>query len=138
MDKYNAEGYKDLTAYEALRNIEKEEEQFSRLKLIYVCSPFAGNVEYNTSRAKGYSRYVMSKGFIPLAHHLLLPQFLDDEDKEEREMGLTYALFLLGKCDAIWVFGRKITNGMQGEIKRAKRYGIPIKYFNEGCEEVFK
>lgn len=117
MDKYNSEGYKDLTAYQALTSIEKEEEKFSRLKLIFVCSPFAGNVEYNISRAKGYSRYVMSKGFIPLAPHLLFPQFLDDEDKEEREMGITYGLYLLKKCNSIWVFGGKITEGMLREIK---------------------
>ena len=132
MDKYNAEGYIDLTAYEALRNIEKEK----RLKLIYVCSPFAGDVEYNTNRARGYSRFVVSKGFIPLAPHLLFPQFLDEEDREEREMGLTYGLYLLKKCNSIWVFGSRFSKGMRQEIDLAKRYGIPIKYFNDRCEEV--
>lgn len=69
----------------------------------------------------------MSKGFIPLAPHLLFPQFLDDEDKEEREIGITYGLYLLKKCNAIWVFGGKLSEGMLREIKWAKRYGIRKK-----------
>jgi hypothetical protein len=30
---------------------------------------------------------------------------MDDGDKEERELGLRFALILLGKCDELWVFG---------------------------------
>lgn len=138
MDKYNAEGYPDPTAAEALENVMREEKGKSKQILVYVCSPYSGNIEFNTSRARGYSLFVVSKGHIPLAPHLLYPQFLDEEDREQRELGLSYALVLLRKCDAIWVFGRKITDGMARELKKAKKYGIPIRYFNERCEEVLK
>ena len=140
MDKYNAEGYSDPTAVEALENVTREEKarvNQSRL-LIYVCSPFAGDTEHNISRARGYCRFVVSKGHIPLAPHLLFPQFMDDDDKEQRELGLSFALVLLNKCSGMWVFGNKVSEGMAREIKKAKKRGIPIRYFTKNCEEVQK
>jgi len=137
MERYNAEGYPDPTAAEALENVIKEERARANQsrQLIYVCSPYAGDTEYNISRAKGYCRFVVSKGNIPLATHLHFPQFMDDDDKEQRKLGLEFALFLLGKCNAVWVFGKKVTEGMAREIKEAKKRNIPIKYFNERCVE---
>ena len=136
MDKYNAEGYPDPTAAEALKNVTREEKGKQERRLIYVCSPYSGETQFNTRRARGYSLFVVSKGHVPLAPHLLFPQFLDEEDKEQRELGLSYALFLLQKCNAIWVFGSKVTDGMSREIIEAKKRNIPIKYFNERCVEV--
>lgn len=130
MDRYNAEGYPDPTAFEALKNIENQ------YRFIYVCSPYRGNIEHNSNRARGYSRFVVSRGHIPLAPHLLFPQFLEEDDQEERELGLSYALFLLRKCNELWVFGSKVSEGMEREIKRANKLRIPIKFFNERCEEV--
>jgi hypothetical protein len=42
----------------------------------------------------------------------------------------------MSKCSEVWVFGRKITKGMSIEIEKAKQRSIPIRYFNERCEEV--
>jgi len=138
MEKYNAEGYPDPTAAEALANValEKKEKAKQYRPLVYVCSPFAGSIEYNISRARGYCRYAVSKGCIPLAPHLHYPQFMDDDDREQRELGLLFALILLGKCDELWVFGGKVSDGMAREIGKAKKRGIPIRYFTERCEEV--
>jgi hypothetical protein len=44
-----------------------------------------------------------------------------------------FALVLLGKCDELWVFG-KPSEGMSREIAKAKKRGIPIKYYNHKCE----
>lgn len=43
----NAEGYSDPTAYEALRNIDKEEERFHRLlhTLFYICDVAGFKIE---------------------------------------------------------------------------------------------
>ena len=78
----------------------------------------------------------MSKGCIPLAPHLHYPQFLNDSDRDERELGLFAALVLLGKCDELWVFGKTISDGMSREIAKAKRRDMPIRYFSDKCEEV--
>jgi hypothetical protein len=136
ISKFNSEGYHDPTPYEALTAIEKEEKAAKVFRpLVYICSPFAGDTERNIRRARGYCRFVVSKGYIPLAPHLHYPQFMDDGDKEERELGLRFALILLGKCDELWVFGNT-SSGMSKEIARAKKRGMPIKYFNYKCEGV--
>lgn len=128
MDYKNSEGYPDPTAYEALKRAEYK-------PLVYIASTFSGDTERNTKRARGYCRFAVSKNCIPLAPHLHYPQFMDDTDKDEREMGLFFALVLLGFCEELWVFGT-ISKGMKREITKAKKRAIPIKYFNEKCEEV--
>ena len=136
MDRYNAEGYPDPTAYYALSAIERDERAKPYLPLVYIASPFAGDMERNLERARGYCRLAVSKGCIPLAPHLLYPQFMDDETSETRELGIFFALVLLGKCDEIWVFGERISEGMSREIAKAERRGISVRYWNSRCEEV--
>ena len=137
MNKFNAEHYPDPTPYEALNNIIKD--QKAKMKpsykpLVYICSPYAGDIETNILRAKRYCRFAVSEGGIPFAPHLHYPQFMDDNDKEQRELGLRFALILLGKCDELWVFGDKLSNGMSREIAKAKKRGMTISYFNSKCE----
>jgi len=135
MDRYNSEGYPDPTAYDALTAVEREEKAKQYLPLVYIASPFAGDTERNTERARGYCRLAVSKGYIPLAPHLHYPQFMDDDDQSQREMGLRFALILLGKCDELWAFGSP-TDGMSREIAKARKRNIPIRFFNGKCEEV--
>lgn len=137
ISKLNSEGYFDITAYEALTAVAREEKPVKQyMPLVYIASPFAGDTEYNIARAQGYCRFAVGKGSIPLAPHLHYPQFMDDGDKEQRSLGLRFALILLGKCDELWVFGDRISDGMNAEIAKAKRRGMPVRYFNFKCEEV--
>ena len=137
VSKLNAEGYSDITAYEALTAIARRGQINKRyLPLVYIASPFAGDVETNTACAQGYCRFALNKGVIPLAPHLHYPQFMNDQNEEERSLGLRFALILLGKCDELWVFGDRISNGMAQEIAKAKRRGMPIRYFNGNCKGV--
>ena len=136
MDRYNAEGYPDPTAYSALLAIQREEKAKPYLPLVYIASPFAGETERNTERARGYCRLAVSKGCIPLAPHLFYPQFMDDDDRETRELAIFFALVLLGKCDEIWVFGERMSEGMEREIAKARKRNMPIRYFNSRCVEV--
>jgi len=139
MNNKNAEGYPDPTAAEALSNIIKEEKAANLYRpLVYIASPFAGDTERNTARARMYCRFAVSQGAIPLAPHLHYPQFLDDEDPESRELGLFFATVLLGKCDELWVFGYSVTKGMAREITKAVKRGIPIRYFNNKFEEILR
>jgi len=137
INKFNAEGYYDPTAYEALSAVEKEERAAkTQIPLVYIASPFAGDLERNTERARGYCRFAVSQKVIPLAPHLLYPQFMDEEDKQQREQGIRFALILLDKCDELWVFGNTISEGMSREIAKAKQKGKPIRYFSSACKEV--
>lgn len=53
VDKFNHEGYFDPTTYGALTNIHREEmaadKKAAYLPLVYVCSPYAGDVETNVN-----------------------------------------------------------------------------------------
>lgn len=136
MNKFNAEGYYDPTAYGALSKIQAEERKAAYKPLVYIASPFAGDIPGNIERAKDYCRFAVGKGFIPLAPHLLYPQFMDDGNAEERKQGLFFACVLLGKCEELWVMGDIVSNGMAKEIKKAEKRGLPIRRFNSSCEEV--
>ncbi len=125
--KRNAEHYPDPTAYKALRNLIGV--KFSFMLLVYVCSPYLGDVDENLERAKRYSRYVLDKGFIPITPHLFLPQFMDD--KTERNLAIFIDLVLLSKCAEVWVFGEQISEGMEIEISYANRKGKIVRYIKE-------
>ena len=61
-------------------------------KLVYIASPYAGDVEANVAFAKAACRYAIEQGATPVAVHLLYPQLLDDSVPAEREMGLQMGL----------------------------------------------
>ena len=132
---FNAERYADPTAYEALTNIERSEKRQFR-PLVYVCSPYSGDIEANTEAARRYCRFAVEKGYIPVAPHLLYPQFLDDTDDDERNLGLFFGNVLMSKCHEVWVFGSRISSGMEAEITRAKRKNFIIRHFSTDLKEV--
>jgi len=135
VNKFNNEGYRDPTVYEALTNMEKEEKQRKHKKLVFICSPFAGDIETNSRRARRYGRYAVTEKVVPIIPHLMYPQFLEEGDPEERKLGIDMGLILLSRCHELWVFGDRISTGMSIEIARAKRWNIPIRYFTTQCEE---
>ncbi len=137
-DYRNSEGYPDPTAGEAICRIAANEKQFLRAfrPIVYICSPYSGDVEGNVAAARRYCRFAVDKGFIPIAPHLLYPQFLNDYDPSERELGLFFGNALMSKCAEVWVFGSRISSGMEAEIKRAKWKGYHLRYFTEECQEV--
>ena len=126
-DMKNAEGYMDLTAYEAIRMAESRRHTYR--PVIYVCSPYAGDTAGNTDRAKKFSRFVVDKGGIPLTPHLYFPQFMKEET--ERDLALFMDLVLLSKCAEVWVFGDVITDGMRREISYAQKKGKIVKLVGE-------
>ena len=137
INKYNSERYFDPTAYEALSIIEKEERMLRAFRpIVYICSPFSGEVEKNIKAAQEYSRFAVDKGYIPIAPHLLFPQFLNDADPRERQLGLFFGNALMSKCSEVWVFGRYLSAAMEAEINRAKWKNYRLRYFTENCEEV--
>lgn len=136
INKFNSEGYYDPTAFEALFIIEKEQRALRAFRpIVYICSPFAGEVARNIKAAQRYSRFAVDKGYIPIAPHLLFPQFLNDSNPDERQLGLFFGNALMSKCSEVWVFGETISAGMAAEIKRAKWKNYRLRYFNESCEE---
>ena len=122
----NPEGYADPVPYQAISNMDKEQKRY--MPMVYICSAYSGDVEGNTEKARRYSRFVVDAGKIPIAPHLLLPQFMEEES--ERELAMFIDIAILSKCRELWVFG-KPTAGMLNEIAYAERKQMTIKYFKE-------
>ena len=151
ISKFNAEGYHDPTAYEALTNWAREEKRKTRYHRptdaattykqngyprTYICSPFSGDTKGNIMNAIRYCRYALERERFPIAPHLFLPRFMDDDNHAERGLALSFGLRLLSGCREIWVFGGRVSGGMADEIAEAKRRGIPIRYYTNECKEV--
>lgn len=84
-------------------------------KLVYIASPYAGDVERNTAFAKEACRYAMEQGAVPA----------------EREAGLRMGLRVLEACDELWLCGDRMSAGMQAELEAAERLGIPVRCISE-------
>ena len=139
ISRYNREGYPDPTTYGALSHIEQEAKATRAYRpMIYVCSPFSGDVSGNITNARRYSRFAVEQGYIPIAPHLLFPQFLDDTNITERELGLHFGNVLMSHCSEVWVFGDIISAGMDAEIRRAKRKNYKLHYFGSDLKETVR
>ena len=93
------------------------------LEKIYVCSPYRGNVSQNIENTRKYCRFVLLQGKIPVAPHLMLPQFMSE--KTEREEALAANLSFLEDCTELWAFVEnedcQVTEGMAYEISHANK-----------------
>lgn len=130
----DAKGHNDLTGYLAVKNIEKAE--FADRSLVYICSPFSGDIEANTAMARRFCRVAVGRRVVPLAPHLLFPQFMDDGDLDERETAMWFNRMLLARCDGLWVYAPQISAGMRVEIGWACKQEIPVSFFDENFQEI--
>ena len=120
-DYRNSEGYPDPTAGAALK--------FGYRPVVYICSRYRDDVETNVYNAQLYCRYAVEQGYIPIAPHLLLPQFMDEET--ERDLALFMGRVLMSKCSEVWVFGDERSEGMNAEIAYAVAKEKYIRFINE-------
>jgi hypothetical protein len=134
----NASGYVDPTAFEALSSVIREDraKRLGYMPLTYICSAYKGDVEHNLQNARRYCAFALSQGALPIAPHLLLPQFMGTETEETRELALHMGLILLSKCRELWFFGDTVSEGMKREISRARWRGMIVRHFTSDCKEV--
>jgi hypothetical protein len=99
------------------------------VRIVYVCSPWRAKDDAtrraNRDRAERVCREVAMAGDVPVAAHLLYPQFLDDADPIERGVGLRCAMALLARCDEVRVFGEQ-TEGMRAEVAAARALHVLV------------
>ena len=84
ISRFNHEGYPDPTVFAAFTNIEAELRKARFRPIVYVCSPYSGDIDANILNARRYCRFAVDSGCIPIAPHLLFPQFMNDADETER------------------------------------------------------
>lgn len=97
--------------------------------VVYICSRYSGDVKRNTEMARRCCRYAVDQGYIPLAPHLLLPQFLSEET--ERDLAISIDLRFLSLCQELWVCGNEPSEGMRRELEQATLAGMPVRFVKE-------
>lgn len=97
---------------------------------VFVVSKYAGDTEKNIDFARSVCEWLVeSQGAVPIAPHLLFPQFLNDDDTVERDMGIDMGHVLMDDCDSVLVALRvdeECSPGMKADIEYAAQLGIPI------------
>ena len=100
------------------------------MRRVYICSPLGGNITANIENAKRYSQYVFKCGMAPVIPHFYA-LVLNDDNPEERKLGMQAEISLLWVCDEVWVFGDELTEGMKTEIRFAEKLNIEVRYISE-------
>ncbi|MCQ9359256.1 MULTISPECIES: DUF4406 domain-containing protein [unclassified Corynebacterium] len=133
---YNSEGYPDPTAYMATRHLDHPLLDLTERPVVYICSPYSGDIAGNIRLARSFSAVAVSRGTVPLAPHLVFPQFMDDEDPLDRELAMLMNKILLDRCDEIWVYQPTVSVGMKQEIQWARGRGMVVRFFDIDFTEV--
>lgn len=99
------------------------------MKLVIIESPFAGDVERNTTYLKAAMLDSLRRGESPFASHGPYTQVLDDTNPEERHLGI-HAGFAWGAvCDLVAVYtDLGISEGMRAGIEQHTARGKPVQY----------
>ncbi len=127
-------------------------------KFVFVCSPLDNTspqvFKENIHRAQLYCYWLMeqngrfAKRITPFASHAFYPYFLNDKVDEDRALGRACALAYLSVCDAVYVYvppipadgdsrpkrfaekldTKRLSRGMEQEVREAKRFGLELKY----------
>lgn len=100
------------------------------MKIIFISHPIGGDVMLNLSRIMDIVREINKTmpDIVPLAPYFADVLAMNDNDPEERARGLKNGLSVIesGMVDELWLYGNRISEGMQMEIDAAKKKGIPV------------
>jgi len=106
-------------------------------RLVYLESPFAGDVDRNLHYARICMADCLARGDAPFVSHALYtqPHVLDDDIPEERTRGMS-AGFAWADVAEVSVFYTDlgISKGMQQGIEHAERAGRTIEYRTLGTD----
>lgn len=94
-------------------------------------SPYAGDIEANTTYARRAVRDSLSRGEAPIASHLLYtqPGVLRDDVPEERQWGIDAGLAWKEVAEATVVYvDLGISQGMKYGIESATTAGLPVEF----------
>jgi len=99
------------------------------MKLIILESPYAGFIERNITYARQCLKDSLSRGEAPIASHLLYTQVLNDQDPEERDLGIAAGLAWRDAAEAqVFYIDFGISSGMKAAIEAAKKNNTKIIY----------
>ncbi len=98
------------------------------MRRVIIESPYAGDIVENKKYLQRAIRDSLSRGEAPFASHQMYTDALDDNDPEQRKLGMLAGFRWLAIADAIIVYGdRGISPGMKLAIEQATRR-MPVEY----------
>jgi len=97
-------------------------------KIIYIAHPIGGNVDENVKLVLEIVRQLNMSGLpiVPFAPYIVDVLALDDNDPEQRARGFDNNKQLFDFVDEVWLYGGRISSGMQTEIDWANERNIPV------------
>lgn len=104
-------------------------------KYVYVCAPFrnesAGVMLKNVDFASNCGRWLLHNGQVPIVPHLLTVGLFgyNNDAGELNDRVQAYNKYLIDKCDAIYVFGPHVSDGMQYEVNYCKQTSKPVFFY---------
>lgn len=100
------------------------------MKIVYIAHPISGDIAGNLEKIRQIVRQInlQYSDVVPFAPYWVDCHALDDNDPEERKRGIANGqeFFLRKVIDEVWLFGDRISGGMQAEIDLANSLGIPV------------
>lgn len=114
-----------------IRNIDKIKKKAPRSKkVVYIAHPIGGDVNANIVRVCRIYEWVAQHNprLVPFAPYIATVLAMDDNIPACRELGISHDMELFERkvFDEVWLFGGRISAGMQHEIDKAKSLGIPV------------
>jgi hypothetical protein len=100
------------------------------MKIVYIAHPISGDIHGNLEKIRLIVRKMNLEhsDIVPFAPYWVDCHALDDTVPEERARGIKNdtAFFQKGVIDEVWLFGDRISFGMQLEMDMAICMGIPV------------
>lgn len=111
------------------------------MEKVYIISRYTAPTpeerQFNIDVCRYFCRLLAKQGIRPVAPHLFYTQFINDDNPEERSLGLQFGIAELDDCDGyiVVIVDGVISAGMAGELEHKKNHPAPHKIYNLTREE---
>jgi len=98
------------------------------MKVVFIGHSLAGDVKENCAKVMAIVKELHSEHIYPVAPYMVMLNYLDDDIREERDMGVRSGLEYFNRkfIDELWLYGDNVSSGMILEIKKCIKVGIPV------------
>ena len=95
---------------------------------VIIESPYRGDVARNVAYLDRCLLDSLKRGESAIASHKIWPGILDDDNPEERQLGIEAGLAWVQVADLMIIYSdHGISDGMENAMSRARLHGIPIE-----------
>lgn len=100
------------------------------MKIAYLAHPVSGDVVGNIAKAKIWLKWLqqryIDKAFIAPWIDWIELCGDDDDNSQQRELGMQRDFLVIGRCHELWMVGGRMSTGMLREKRVAIAHGVDI------------